>query len=320
MTGILAGLIGSFKKAALSWTITSLSPIYNQVYTSATYANLSNGKYFAFGFSSTGGNTSTYRYSTDGTSWSQGTLPASASWRAAATSGSRIIVARGSSTTGYYSDNGTTWTITGTMFSISRSPNQIIYDGTRFIMPAGSNNEIRYSTAGTGTWTSIGTGSNVSGVGYDGSNRHIVTYTASSSTGESTTTFPTGFASITFPSTGIWISPIYGNSIWVAARAGSSSYGTSTNGTTWTSRTLPSNFSETTSDIYAKMIFSDGKFYYYYVDNVYSSTDGINWTTEATVTGGALDNANGWAVGDGKILAFGYASTTSGSADHLIGQ
>lgn len=68
------------------------------------------------------------------------------------------------------------------------------------------------------------------------------------------------------------------------------------------------------------MTFTDGKFYYYYVDNVYSSTDGINWTTEATITGGALDNGNGWAIGSGKVLCLGYDATNTGSATYLIGQ
>lgn len=321
MTGILAGLIGSFKKAALTWTTGTVT---NRSYRDAVYANLANGKYFVVGQDNGGINTTSYIYSTNGTSWSTGTLPVSTTWNAIGSNGSRIIALRNSSSTAYYSDNGTTWTATATL-PASVTPRQIIWDGTNFVIPAGSSRAIYYSTNGTGSWSTTGTSIGITtgsaqGIGYDSVSRYVVTSTTSTTEAGTTTAFPSSWSLITMPSTGIWLSAVYGNSIWVVARAGSSSYATSTNGTTWTSRTLPSNFSEATADIYAKMIFSDGKFYYYYVNNVYSSTDGINWTTEATVTGGALDNGNGWAVGEGKILVFGYDATTTGSDTYLIGQ
>jgi hypothetical protein len=120
------------------------------------------------------------------------------------------------------------------------------------------------------------------------------------------------------PSSGIWRTIVYGGGTWVACRSSGTTYGTSTDGTTWTSRTLPAAIGD--GGEHAKMIYTGGKFYYYYVDNVYSSEDGINWVTEATVTGGALNVANGWAVGEGKILGFGWNTVSSGSDTYLIGQ
>lgn len=319
MAGIFAGLIGSLKRV-LSW---STGTVTDQVYRDATYSNLTNGKYFAFGPDSQGSVTTSYQYSTDGSTFITGTLPASNLWTATASSPTRVIALRSSSTTGYYTDNGTTWVETGAIAASSQSPRQIIWDGTRFIVAAGSSRALYYSTNGTGSWSSITslgitTGSAL-GVGYDGINRHIITSTSTTAEAGTTTSFPSSWSLITMPSTGVWVCPVYGNGIWVATRLGSSSYGTSTNGTTWTSRTLPSLFSETTSDLYAKLIFTDGKFYYYQTNNLYSSTDGINWVTEATVTGGSLDNVNGWAVGGGKIIAFGYDKADTGSPTILKG-
>lgn len=316
MSGILAGLIGSFK-AGMSWAVGTVT---NQVFNDAVYAPLTNGNYFAFGYSSTGSATTAYQYSTNGTSWTGGTLPVSGFWRAAASSGSRIIVFRASAANGQYSDNGTTWTLTGSL-PASASPTQLIWDGTRFIATAGSSASVYYSTNGA-SWASASTGvtGSAAGIGFDGTSRYIVTSTTNPTTNaRTTTTFPTSWSSITMPSSGVWVSPVYGNGIWVVGRAGDSLYGTSTNGTTWTSRTLPSILSNLTGDLFVKLAFDNGKFYYYYLDNVYSSTDGINWTTEATVTGGTLDIVNGWAINGTKILAFGYDSPSLGATSYLNG-
>lgn len=320
MTGILAALIGSVKKA-FGWTTATVT---SQVYRDAVYADLTNGKYFAFGTNSTGGSTTAYSYSTDGTNWSTGTLPALSSWTGAATNGTRIVVIRSSATSGYYTDNGTTWTATGSLSGTAVNPKQALWDGSRFIAGFASGTVLYYSTNGTGAWSTTLVGDQLAGVGpvgFDGSSRYIV-FDAdinAQTTARTTTTFPSTWSTITVPS-GKYRGVAYGAGIWVIMRPGSTGYATSTNGTTWTSRTLPATFAEATGDDYAKLLFTNSKFYYYSPDNVYSSTDGINWTNEATITGGNLDAVNGWAVGGNLILGFGANSNTAGSDIYLKGQ
>lgn len=315
MTGILGALLGSFKKL-FSWSVQSIT---NQVYTSALYANLSGGKYFAFGLGATGAATQAYQYSTDGITWSSGTIPTSSSlWVASATNGSRIVVARSNNTLGaYYSDNGTTWTASAA-FPTSFVPKQMLWDGTRFIV-TGAVNSHYYSTTGE-TW-STSTGGGSQGVGFDGTSRYVSTRAVSTTIAVTTTSFPTNWVTITMPTSGIWVSPVYGNGIWVVGRlGGSGTYATSSNGTTWTSRTMPSGLSEATSDIYTKIVFANGNFYYYYLDTLYSSADGINWVTVVSIPAGTLDVANGWAINGPTMLVFGQDSTTLGSNAYLIGK
>jgi len=319
MTGILGGLIGSFKKA-ISWVTGTIT---NQVYLTAVYAPLTNGSYFAFGGSSTLGNTTAYRYSTDGSSWSAGTLPVSSIFRGSATNGSVIFVTASSTTTHYYSTNGTTWTAV-VATAASSTPVSALWDGTRWILPRGSaaSPGLYYKTditSATAWSTNNPAAGAINYVAYDGTSRHIATFSSLASSLATTTTFPTGWASATLPSSANWVSPVFGNGIWLVMQPGSASYATSTNGTTWTSRTLPSQFSESSNENAIKMIFDNDAFYYYYLDNIYKSGDGINWITEKTVTGGTLDNANAWAVSSTKIVILGAESETAGATTYVIG-
>lgn len=301
---ILLGILDSIRRGILWATGTFTS----QIYIDATYAPLANGSYFAFGKSNGAGSTTAYQYSADGTTWSTGTLPASNRWTATATNGSRIVVFQNSATTGYYSDNGTTWTATNALDGANTlSPERAIWDGTRFIIP-GANNTVRYSTDGI-TWTGASIGDTARRLGYDGISRHLVSNDSSSA--RTTTTFPTGWATTTYPLSRSYGCPIYGNGIWIIPVFFSTRYITSTNGTTWINRTLPSLFSED-PERDAKMMFTGGKFYYYYADNVYSSADGITWATDATFSASTLDNLNGWAVGPNTIIGVGVDNSTSG--------
>jgi hypothetical protein len=329
MSGVLAALIGSFKKMfSNSWsqgnTATSL------VYNDATYADLSGGKYFAFGSNDTGGPTTTYNYSSDGTSWSSGTLPISYRWGAAAFNGTNLVVfPSGIAVAGpsvAYTTDGTTWTttslpFTGTNYRVQKS----IWDGTRFLCVTNDTggNGLLHSTTGTSSWSGIDVGTGGYSIDYDGSSRYIVSNATNSSFGRTTTSDPTvaaNWSGITFPSSGFWSSIVYGNGIWVAFRAGTDVYATSTNGTTWTSRTLLSLFSEATSQLWGKGVFYQNKFYYYYTDIVYSSDDGISWTPEESFSASSLDQITGWAAGPDKIVGVGNNSTTAGTTVTLIGE
>lgn len=319
---ILLGILDSIRRGIsfVAGTITNLT------YFSAVYAPLTNGSFFAFGEASGGTTTNSYSYSTDGLTWSTGTLPSTTSWYASVSNGSRIIAFRANNQTSFYSDNGTTWTQTSALAAGSISPRNAIWDGTRFIITEGASGTgtVRYSTDGI-TWsgTSINQGSQSSRfIGFDGTSRYIAINTATNDSAYSTTsTFPTTWTALNFPSTAAtWGQPIYGNGLWLVAKAGTTGYVTSATGTgSWTSRTLPSQISDSTSERDAKFLFNSGKFYYYYADNVYSSTNGIDWVTETTITGDTLDQVTGWAVGPNKVIGVGQASASSGSGIYLNG-
>lgn len=315
---ILLGILDSIRRgiAFITGSITSLS------YFDAVYAPLANGSFFAFGASNSGTSTASYSYSTDGVTWSVGTLPAASSWNCAATNGSRIVAFRSSSTVAYYSDNGTTWTATNALSGASAiSPNNALWDGTRFVITDSSTRTLRYSTDGI-TWSGTADLTDlVAYLGFDGTSRYI-THQGSSTTssGKTTNTFPTGWTTVFYPSAGWWGNVVYGNGLWLIVRSGSATYITSTTGTgSWTSRTLPSLISESANERDAKVLFNGGRFWYYYVDNVYSSADGINWVTDVTVTGDTLDQVNGWAAGPNKVIGVGQAADNVGSGVYLNG-
>lgn len=319
---ILLGILDSIRRG-ISWLTGSIT---SQVFNDAVYAPLTNGSFFAFGQSTGGGSTASYQYSVDGVTWSTGTLPAASNWGCAASNGSRIVAFRSNSTTGYYSDNGTTWTATNALHGTNLlAPATALWDGTNFVITEGANGTgtVRYSTDGI-TWSgtsSFGGSQSTRAIGFDGTSRYIVQRGTGFDTAQTTNTFPTGWSTVTYPYITDWGNIIYGNGLWLITRPGTSSYITSPTGTgSWTQRTLPSLISELTgSSVKVKMLFNGGKFYYYYLDNVYSSSDGINWTTDATLTGGTLDNLTGWAAGPNKVIGVGYDTTSAGSSTYLNG-
>ena len=187
-----------------------------------------------------------YQYSSDGISWTQGTLPYTLLTRGCAARSNMLVVFP---TNGqpYVTTDGTTWTAYGSTFSgtVYRG----IWDGTRFLFPTNNTGAtgLFFSTnIDATTWSSIDVGSGGFFIAFDGSSTYIVGNAAQGTSGRICTSDPTvatNWTSITFPSNGIWIDAAYGNGIWVAIRAGVGDYATSTNGTTWTARTLPSSTS-----------------------------------------------------------------------------
>jgi hypothetical protein len=326
MTGILGALIGS-KMFSNFWTQGTAAT--SLVYNGAAYADLSGGKYFAFGSSNTGGTTTTYNYSSDGTSWSSGTLPTSYEWGAPKYNGTNLVAfPSGDAVSGpssYYTSNGTTWTAASLPFSgTAYRVFDCIWDGTRFLGITSSTGSegIVHSTTGT-SWSGTDVGNGGVSIAYDGSSRYVVLSNASTATHRTNNSDPTvagDWSNITLPSSGVWTSVVYGNGIWVAFRAGSSSYGYSTNGTTWTAGTLPSIFSSGTAQLWVKGLFYNNTFYYYYLHNLYSSSDGINWSTVQTFESSFLEQATGWATNLDKVVAVGNRRPTSGTNITLIGE
>ena len=77
------------------------------------------------------------------------------------------------------------------------------------------------------------------------------------------------------PSSPQWTRVVYGNGVWLTVAEGSSSAATSSDGVTWTARTLP------VSSLWSGLAFGNGLFALFSLSassNCYTSPDGVNWT------------------------------------------
>lgn len=296
---------------------------------SITYVN---GKWYALQFTGTTlqPNYNTYKYSTDGINWTAGTLPSSAFWTLFTSVGNRLIAINSlSAGDGFaYSDNGTTWTLGGDDFGggLARAS---LWDGTRLLVvtTSGGNSGLVWTTDGATIGGSIDIQDGAHDIAFDGSSTYIVAKAitaASVSNLAKCTSNPTVSTNWTTMSSGlsrIFTTIMYGNSIWVAMPQENTGYVTSTNGTTWTARTLPAVMSGDTSSSpfwnkAAKAKFINGYFYYYYKQSstvrFYRSSDGINWTNiapENGITIAALNTTVGWATNGDKVIAAGAGSS-----------
>lgn len=319
MSGVLAGLIGSIK-SGISWTTGTLPA--SRFWKAATYAPLSNGSFFVFGGTTNTTASNSYYYSTDGDSWTLGSLPSLEVIRWAVASSSRIFVTF-TGDKGFYSDNGTTWTEVDPVWTTDVSPTDGLWDGSRFIFVS-LNTTAGYAYSSDGiTWATRDIGNGAASIDFDGTSTYVAVLTGT--TGRINTTDITSAAAwsnITLPSSLTWTSVRRNNSIWLAAAAGSSTYATSTNGTTWTSRTLPAVFSTSGANIRPRMQVRNGIFYYVSfsggVGTIYSSSDGINWTSSGT-TSTDLTTIVAWAVSSNKMLGFGSIGATTASDDYIKG-
>lgn len=319
--GILAGSISALRF--------SVQGGYAElVHKGGVYADLANAKYFGFGRSATGTNTTTYNRSLNGVDWSTGTLPTSTTWARAAANATRVVVTSDASTTsGAYTDNGTTWTSTS-IWASNTNTRDIIHDGTRFLaVTDNATTNLAHSTTGA-TWTRIDMSAGLYAIGY-GDGRYVALQSGSTATHRTTTSDPTvsgDWSDITLPAALQWISVIYGNGIWVAHAGDTIAY--SDNGTTWTS-VVPDP--QVDSNVRAaKMFYYGGKFYYGYgvgLANsnlrVYSSTNGATWNLEAdfpqSTEGSDVRYFGGWADGPDRIIGFGYDNATDGAQAGMVG-
>lgn len=320
MSLIPLGIIAA-AKAAYAWLFYS-TPTTSTTYYRIAYAPLTAGNFYT---NDAGSNNSTYYYSSNGTSWTSGTMPSSISNRIYVGSPSRIIAVLQNTTTNgcMYSTNGTTWTLSN--LSTSAAIQQGLWDGTRFLLVSSTTTSggLMHSTTGA-TWASIDVGNGGYDIKFDGTSRYVVMSATSTATHRTCTSDPTvtgNWSDITLPSSASWRTVAYGNGIWVALQDGTRSYATSTNGTTWTSRTLPTNRTNSQQND-SRMVFANG--YFYYITDpagvdldtyLMKSSDGINWTDEKTWKGG-FSAAISWAVASNKIIAAGQGTTTG---EFLIG-
>lgn len=130
-----------YSEDGITWTEVTL-PV-SHAWTAAAYGN---GTFVLMG-------TGTYAYSTNGTTWTSGTLTGYTSYKVGtvAYGGSKFVaLPYSSSTDAFYSSNGVTWTHTTVPSSTEIGSRSIAYGNGKFI--AGSKTKLLTSTNGT-TWT-----------------------------------------------------------------------------------------------------------------------------------------------------------------------
>lgn len=257
-----------------SWTLTTLDSgsgknISNVMYGNGTlYAQLYNvpgspaGNYGeAIGFTST-----------NGTSWTQRTLPSAQQYRSAVYTSS-IWVLPTDGVNYITSPNAATWT--ARTFTGRNAWNSSAGGGT-FAIGGYGGNACNSSTDGINWTDRTMADSSAWAAAVYGADLHVH-LTASSGTLYNTS--PDGItwtSRSTFPVTGSWYNGGWNGSVLLVASVGTSTYATSTNGTSWTQRTLPIP-SAPEAQVYSPTggqftIGTNGS------TTVYSSPDGITWT------------------------------------------
>lgn len=262
---------------------------------SVLYAPLTNASWYVFG--NAGSNTTSYRYSTDTSSWTTGTLPTNGRWGASATNGTRIMLFQTgtASNTVLTSTNGTTWT----SVTITGNPTvaNAYYDGTRFIVSNTGGSSISWSLDGTTGWTTQAVGTSSYWIGYDGTSRHIITRSTSSTSALTSTTGITGtWSTVTLPSGELWYQIVYAGGYWVAVISGGG-IAYSTNGTTWTANALASG------NVFT-WLYANSK-WYTFTSGAYTSIryrDTPASTSTQLEIGTTQGSPNAAAFADGKIV------------------
>jgi hypothetical protein len=302
------GFIGGGKKPFTFDTTVGGFSVYNY---GGAYAPLSNAKWFVFRATNANADTTGYYYTNDAnpsSGWTSGTLPAAKKWGQAVSSGTRLVVAEtgGADTTGAYSDNGTTWTST-TIWSSSQATVKIIHDGTRFVAH-GDAGQIATSSAGS-SWFRLSPGGGKD-LAYDGAGTYIIIDGGTNNKICTGSPFTIGDWTTFTGLNGTNVEALaYGNGLWVAVKnlSGGTTYYTSPDGTTWTSRTLPAATSSNAD--FTKITFANGYFYYQSSSTaIYSSPNGITWTIQTTPTIGTPVRA--WPTDGNYALAIGGNSAT----------
>ena len=222
----------------------------------------------------------TASYSTNGTTWTTATLPASTNWTSVAYGkisgvGYWVAIATGG-TDAAYSTDGISWT--AATLPASANWTAVTYGNGRFVAIATGSTSAAFSTNGT-SWSSMGVlpaSTTWSDVNYGGGTFFAVATGGTGFQGAYSTNGTTWTAS-TMPSSGDWVSVAYGNSRFVAIATGGTGAGYSLNGTTWTAATLPS------SSTWKKVRYGNGMFYAVAQGQVAaSSPDGLTWTARST--------------------------------------
>lgn len=323
MSGALTMMLGGGGKSEINTWTQGTAP--NLTYLTGAYAPLSGASFFGFGTDSAGQPTNSYAYSSNGISWTTGTVSATnpvgtsmvAGYMPLATPLLYVIADGGLFTT----TNGTSWTFENAIAPVNAY--RSIWDGTRTIASVG-NQGIGHSVNGT-TWSFVDFGSALGLAVNDTATIYLATSSStlvqpniSRCAGDPTVLG--NWAQVAMPSSQRWTDIVYGNGVFLATVSGSTVCATSPTGLagSWTTGNLPANSSAGTATS-PKLFFHNGYFYHYNTDVVYRSVDGLTWTTVATLTASTLDFVRAWMGAPNQIVGLGLNSPANPSTVSLIG-
>lgn len=248
-------------------------------------------------------------YSTDGLAWSTANLPASGNWAGlcalSGTDGFYAVTNNG--TAAAYSTDGVTWSLR--TMPVSTYWNAVAHSGTGYAAIGQSVNIAAYSTDGvswstavlpaTCYWSNVSWGGDkfVATTFWDGNTSNVNTTKFAYSADGSSWTLGT------FPVSSQWYDVKYGNDTWVVHTLTSTTIAcSSTDGVTWTQRTLASGTIGRVLAYGGGLFVSSGGT----TANMNVSTDGITW---ALRTFPSSANRYTGAFGAGRFVTAGNGST-----------
>ena len=231
-------------------------------------------------------------YSTNGTSWSNATLPSSGTWTSVAhgtvQDGSTVedismfVAVRSGSSAAAYSTNGITWT--ASVLPTSANWNSVTFGDGRFVAIATNSTTVAISQDGI-NWDITGT---LPGTGFNAVTYGMGLYVAvaSGTTNAASSTDGVTWTARNLPTGSTWNSVTWGNGRFVAVPSDSNSGAYSINGTTWTVMTIGSADGSTVGG-YQQVRYGQGLFmataYLASAEDysfVATSENGINWTVQ----------------------------------------
>jgi hypothetical protein len=217
-------------------------------------------------------------YSTDGITWTQTTLPTSASWTSVTYGDGKFVAVAFYNTAAAYSTDGITWT--QTTLPTSAGWTSVTYGDGKFVAVATFyTTTAAYSTDGiTWTQTTLPTSASWQSVTYGDGKFVAVAYYIAAAAAYSTDGIT--WTQTTLPTSAPWRSVTYGDGKFVAVARDTTAAAHSTDGITWTQSTMP------TSASWQSVTYGDGKFVAvaFNSDTAAYSTDGITWTQSTMPT------------------------------------
>lgn len=274
---------------------------------------------------------STARYSTNGSAWTNTTMPASSNWISSAFDGTTIVAISTGASLAATSTDGTTWTQRA--MPSSRTWIDVTYGNGLFVAIAQNSAVAAYSTDGitwtetalpqSATWSSVTYGAGVFvAVIYNSANTNMgaistngvvwnnivagsnyLAYNSVSYGGGyflavgdlpfiGISTNGTSWNEQSLPSFQSWSSVTYGNGVYIAvAKASSSEFAISTDAITWSVQSAPTSLNWV--DIEYSSITQ--KFYAIASGTpslMTTSSDGINWSSLSSISSGTITDLN----------------------------
>ena len=270
------------------------------------------------------GDSSTSAFTTDGTTWSSGTSIIGGTWTDGLHDSSKFIAVGPNSANVIYSTDGVSWQISNDVDNRlinTYSDKYMAFNGSdKYLIASSQQSQGALSTDGI-TWTYLATPVGTYSVGY-GHDRFVIVNKDNNSSQVRYSTNGSSWSSVT-PVSGLYYH-IHGfafdssANIMVGVGKRASNYGSlllSTDGTTWTTGTMPA-LGDITNITYNSVAFGNGNFVAVGTSGTSAySTDGTTWTS---VTMPSYGSWTGITYTDNKFIAISTdtsdaATSTDGS-------